>query len=201
MIITAESDQLEDYLVELEVVDYNHPLIKQKAAQLFTGPADELETVKTAYEYVRDSIAHSFDIQASTVTCRASEVLYHGHGICYAKANLLAALLRGQGIPTGFCYQYLTRGETPDTGYCIHTLTGVYLKTMDRWIRLDARGNKPGVEARFSAEQEKLAFPVREEYGEKDFFVVYRQPSARTIDALRLSSDCQMLYESLPREL
>lgn len=41
------------------------------------------------------------------VTCSASDVLQHRSGICYAKSNLLAALLRKEGIPTRFCYQRL----------------------------------------------------------------------------------------------
>lgn len=201
MQVIAESEQFKDYLIELEMVDYNHPLISRKAAKLFANLSDELQIVRTAYEYVRDNIAHSFDIQASRVTCRASEVLHYGHGLCYAKSNLLAALLRSQGIPAGFCYQYLTRGSTPDTGYCIHALNGVYLKTLDRWIRLDARGNKPGVDAQFSIDEEKLAFPVREEYGELDYLYIYREPSKSTLEALSKSADCQILYESLPQGL
>lgn len=199
MNLIAESDQLKDYLAELEEVDYTHPLVSRKADELFASLSNELQIVRAAYEYVRDSILHSIDIEAAQVTCRASEVLYYGHGICYAKSNLLAALLRSQGIPTGFCYQYLTRGDTPDTGYCIHTLNGVYLKTLERWIRLDARGNKPGVDAQFSLGEEKLAFPVRKEYGEFDYLYIYREPSKSTIEALRKSSDCKILYESLPQ--
>lgn len=63
----------------------------------------EIEKAKTAFEFVRDEISHSWDIQSTIVTCKASEVLQYS----YAKANLLAALLRSQGIPTGFCYQRL----------------------------------------------------------------------------------------------
>ena len=103
----------------------------------------------------------SWDIQSSRVTCKASDVLYYKEGICYAKANLLAALLRSQGIPTGFCYQRLMLFDTPDKGYCIHALNAVYLASINRWIRLDARGNKPGVKAEFSIlhEQRTLVSP------------------------------------------
>ena len=37
------------------------------------------------------------------------------------------------------------------------------------WIRLDARGNKENVHAEFSIEEEHLAFPVRNEFGEVDY--------------------------------
>jgi len=198
MDLITEAGDLQEYLAELEEVDYNHPLIREKATELFAGAKNEIEIVRTAFEYVRDRFPHSFDIQAVRVTCRASEVLYYGHGICYAKANLLAALLRSRGIPTGFCYQRLTRGDIPDTGYCIHALNGIYLQSLDRWIRLDARGNKDGVDAQFSVDEERLAFPVRPEYAEQDFPVIYTRPHPVTIKALRESSDCSALYENQP---
>ena len=68
-------------------------------------------------------------------------------GICWAKSNLFAALLRANNIPAGICYQRLTLGDTPDTGYCIHALNAVYIKSINKWIRLDARGNKNGINA------------------------------------------------------
>lgn len=42
-----------------------------------------------------------------TVTWRASDVLRRGTGLCFAKAHLLAALLRAVGVPCGLCYQVL----------------------------------------------------------------------------------------------
>ena len=60
-----------------------------------------------AYEYVRDNNSLSADINEDVLTCTASEVLEVGHGICFAKSHLLAALLRAKSIPTGFCYQKL----------------------------------------------------------------------------------------------
>lgn len=201
MKLVPESSHLEDYLLELDMVDYNHPLIREKSGELAEDPANEIEVVRAAFEFVRDQISHSFDIKGNRVTCRASEVLYFGEGICYAKSNLLAAILRSRGIPAGFCYQWLTKGDTPDTGYCIHALNAVYLRTLDRWVRLDARGNKPGVNAQFSLDEEMLAFPIRPEYAEQDYPVIYKEPNARTIAALKMSSDCQMLYDNQPDQL
>lgn len=201
MQLICQSNTLQDYLLELEMVDYSHPLIAEKVKELLSDLADEIEIIKTAFEFVRDNIAHSFDIQSLRVTSKASEVLYFAEGICYAKSNLLAAVLRSKGIPTGFCYQLLTKGDTPDTGYCIHALNAVYLQTLQRWIRLDARGNKEGVDAQFSIYEEKLAFPVRKEYDEKEFPVIYAEPNSRTIAALKQSLDNAMLYCNLPEKL
>jgi len=144
---------------------------------------EHVEFVKKAYEFVRDEISHSWDIQSSRITCKASETLFFREGICYAKSNLMCALLRSKGIPTGFCYQRLTIGDTPDTGYCIHALNAVYLKSLGRWVRLDARGNKVGISAEFSINEEKLAFSLREEYNEVDYSEIYKQPNPKTMKA------------------
>ncbi len=201
MELVCESPNLEDYLTELDLVDYSHPLIAKKVKELFPYPLDEITTVNTAYEFVRDSIAHSKDIQSSRVTSKASQVLYYGEGICHAKSNLLAAILRSQGIPTGFCYQRLTKEDTPESGYCIHALNAVYLKSLQRWIRLDSRGNKPGVDARFSINEEKLAFPVRKEYDEKDYPMIYKGPHLSTMAALKENSDFATMWDHLPAHL
>ena len=100
---------------------------------------------------------------------KASEVLQAGGGICWGKANLLAALLRANGIPSGISYQVLTKGETPDSGYMVHALNTVYVDDEAGWVRVDARGNKEGVDAQFSLDGERLAFAVRPECGERDF--------------------------------
>lgn len=201
MKLICESDNLEDYLLELDVVDFSHPLIKSKVNDLYIESLNEIEIVQTAFEYVRDSISHSFDINSTHVTCKASEVLNYKDGICYAKSNLLAAILRSKGIPVGFCYQFLTKGDTPDTGYCIHALNAVYFKTLERWIRLDARGNKEGVATLFSIDKEYLAFPIRKQYCEKDYPIIYTKPNTNTIAALKQSTDCQMLMQNLPAQL
>ena len=196
MILTCESNFLEDYLVETEEVDYSHLSIKEKAAELYYESFNEDDFVKKAYEFVRDEISHSWDIQSSRITCKASEALFFKEGICYAKSNLLCAILRSKGIPTGFCYQRLTIGDTPDTGYCIHALNAVYLKSIGRWVRLDARGNKANVNAEFSTDEEKLAFSVREAYSEVDYPEIYQQPNSKTINALKQNTDCIQMISS-----
>ena len=54
------------------------------------------------YLFVRDEISHSWDVQDKRVTISASDVLREGVGICWAKANLFAALLRVNGVPAEF---------------------------------------------------------------------------------------------------
>ncbi|XEC96731.1 transglutaminase family protein [Paenibacillus tarimensis] len=202
MILICESQLLEDYLTETEEVDFSHISIMEKAAELYRLSSNEVDFVKKTYEFVRDEISHSWDIQSSKVTRKASEVLYYKEGICYAKSNLMCAILRSRGVPTGFCYQRLTIGDTPDTGYCIHALNAVFLKSHDRWVRLDARGNKAGVHAEFSLDEEKLAFPVREQFNEIDYSTIYKLPNPQTIDTLKRNTDCVSMYlHGLPSDL
>jgi hypothetical protein len=51
----------------------------------------------------------------------------------------------------------------------------VFLSEENKWIRLDARGNKPNVNAQFSIHEEKLAFVVRKEFGEIDYPTLHFQ--------------------------
>ena len=96
---------LDDYLSETTMINFSHPSIKKLSSTLHNNNPDDISRIKACFEYVRDHISHSFDIQATEVTYTASEVLEAKHGICYAKSHLLTALLRGTGIPAGICYQ------------------------------------------------------------------------------------------------
>ena len=174
--------------------------------------SDKSMKIKTIYEYVRDEIRHTFDISADNVTFKASEVFNERHGVCYAKSHLLAALLRSIGVPVGFCYQGLLFDDISDRRIVIHGLVGVYIEEIDRWIRLDARGNKPGcmgeqqtefaispgVDAQFSMTEEILAFPVRKELGEFDTNIIYSEPSIAVQRCLLDSKDREALVLNLP---
>lgn len=170
-------DTLEEYLSVSKYINWKDDRILSKAKEFKIKFPYDISLIKAVYEFVRDEIKHSWDVQDKRVTKSATEVLEQGVGICWAKANLLVALLRACGIPTGICYQRLTLGDVPETGFCIHALNAVYIKSLDRWIRLDARGNKTGVDAQFDLEKERLAFPVRKNLGEVDYGIVYANPS------------------------
>ena len=175
-----ESNDLNDYLKSDRYIDFDDRAIQQKANELFHRLSNEVDKIKTVYEFIRDEIHHSGDIGGERVTKTASEVLKYGEGVCIAKALLFAAILRYGGIPTGLCYQRLTSGGTPETGHVIHGLNAVYLFGQKRWIRLDARGNKQNVNAQFSIIEERLAWLVRTEYGEIDYPTIYSQTTLKT---------------------
>ncbi|MGG6239513.1 transglutaminase-like domain-containing protein [Nodosilinea sp. AN01ver1] len=207
--LALESPQINDYLKPSAVVNADHPAIAAQAQALVEGTASTVAQARILYEWVRDAIAHTCDIQAVPVTCTASEVLHSGHGFCFAKAHLLAALLRSCGIPTGFCYQRLVFDDADPTLHTLHGLNAVYLKELDRWMRLDARGNKPGVQAEFGwsgpepdfADREQLAFPIRPHLGEIDYPIIFSQPHAAVVTALQTHPTAADLIAHLPTTL
>lgn len=201
MDIVLYSNNIDEYLKHDNVIDYDNNAITKLADILFKKANDELDFIKAAYEFVRDSISHSADINEDTITCTASEVLKAGHGICFAKSHLLAALLRCKSVPAGFCYQKLILDDETAPVLIYHGLNGVYIKDYKKWIRLDARGNKIGVNAQFSIEMEQLAFPIRPNIGEVDSFIVYPSPDIKVLEKLRKNKTRTELWNNLPTEL
>ncbi|HEY8482236.1 MAG TPA: transglutaminase family protein [Spirillospora sp.] len=136
-----------DYLAASEVIDIEHPVVQLVASELRTG--DDVAYAKAAFEHVRDEVAHSLDSGDSRVPWRASDVLDQRTGLCYAKSHAYVALLRAGGIQAGLCYQ--------DRSGVLHGLTAALID--DRWVLLDPRGNRPGIDVRFSASENRLAYP------------------------------------------
>lgn len=201
MKVIPYTNVMEKYLEADDIINYESEAIIQLADTLYEKSENELEYIKSAYEFVRDNISHSADIGENLITCTATEVLEAGHGICFVKSHLLAALLRCKSIPTGFCYQKLILDDETAPVLIYHGLNGVYIKEFQKWIRLDARGNKEGVNAQFSVETEQLAFPIRPEMGEEDDFVVYPTPDVKVLERLQKYATRTQLWEDLPTEL
>lgn len=201
MNLILHSNKLEEYLKHDDVIDFENEAIAKLADELFQKADSEIDFIKAAYEFVRDKILHSADINEDAVTCAASEVLKAGHGICFAKSHLLAALLRAKSVPAGFCYQKLILDDEAAPVLICHGLNGVYIEDRKKWIRLDARGNKASVNAQFSLETERLAFTVRPELGEEDGSVIYPSPDAKVVERLRNAKTRTELWGNLPEEL
>ncbi|MFF5703193.1 transglutaminase domain-containing protein [Streptomyces sp. NPDC012794] len=199
MQLIQQNPDIRAYLASDEAIDHWHPLVQDTADALWTATGDAYSYAKVAYEFVRDTIPHSADSGDARVSWRASDVLATRNGICYAKAHALAALLRAQGIPAALCYQLL--GEEDGSGPVVHGLVAVRLPGSETWARVDPRGNKPGVDARFSLDRERLAFPVRPELGEIDHPELYAAPHPATLKALRESADLAQLWRNLPTAL
>lgn len=187
--------QMKAFLQPSHYVDWHHPAVLRLAQQLAEDASCDHEIIKKCYELVRDTILHSADFQQNPVTCKASDVLRHNTGYCYAKSHLLAALLRANAIPTGLCYQRLSvKGKGPP--FSLHGLNSVYLNNR-YWYRIDARGNKTGVEARFTPPVERIAFPISLD-GERDLPEIWHKPHPAVIQVLEQYDTWEDVYHNLP---
>ena len=184
---------MDAYLRSTEIIDWEHPAVLAQARALAGGTP--LEVAQRCFEWVRDEIRHSYDYHMNPVTCTASEVLAAGTGYCYAKSHLLAALLRANGVPAGLCYQRVSMDEEGQR-FCLHGLNAVLLPDIG-WFRIDARGNKAGIEAEFSPPVECLAFSIGLA-GEADLPEVFADPLPVVVEALRAYRDAAELGEHLP---
>ena len=204
MRVIPDVNDLQEYLKSSKIIDFNSMgdnNMMALANKIENSSTDKLDYIKKAYEYVRDAIAHSADINHDLLTFTASEVLKEKHGICFAKSHLLAALLRCKGVPTGFCYQRLILDDETAPFLVLHGLNGVYIEAYNKWIRLDARGNKKGVNAQFSLDKEQLAFPVRQELGEEDIGTVFAQPHENIVNRFIHYKTRTQLWTDLPTTL
>jgi len=186
---------MEKYLVSSKIIDWDHPDIMSKAKELSHDLSNHEDIAKACYEFVRDEIKHSNDFKLNPVTCKASDVLKHKTGYCYAKSHLLAALLRANEIPAGLCYQRLTI-ENDEPPFCLHGLNAVYLPAIG-WYRIDARGNKEGVNAKFTPPTEQLAFPIIVE-GEADLTEIWSEPLPDIVSVLNQSKTYEEVANNLP---
>lgn len=182
------------YLESTEYIDWESPAVLAQAKMLAEGSSSPEEITRKCFEFVRDAIKHSWDYKLNPVTYKASDVLNHGTGYCYAKSHLLAALLRANNIPAGLCYQRLTITDVPP--FCLHGLNAVYLEPFG-WYRIDARGNKQGVSAEFCPPIERLAFPIATR-GETDLPEIWAEPLPVVIQVLRQYKTVQDVANNLP---
>lgn len=186
---------MEKYLAVSEVIDWQHPTIVALAEALRSQHQTPIAIAKATFEWVRDEIRHSFDYQMNPVTCRASDVLKHRTGYCFAKSHLLAALLRANQIPAGFCYQRLSIDDR-GAPYSLHGFNAIWLPEIS-WYRVDPRGNKPGVDAQFTPPQEQLAFALRLPE-EKTFAAILAEPLPIVVKALAARSTWDAMLDHLP---
>lgn len=186
---------MQRYLDSSRYIDFEDAELGALATRFAGGANSELELVRQCFEFVRDEIKHSSDFKLNPVTCRASDVLRHGTGYCYAKSHLLAALLRANGIPTGLCYQRLSVGDS-GAPYCLHGLNAVYLRDFG-WYRIDARRNKSGVTAEFCPPKEALAFLTREPL-ERDLPEIWSEPLSIVVEVLERYETYDQVLANLP---
>jgi transglutaminase-like putative cysteine protease len=168
------------FLAPCDVIDWQTVAVRQTAARLTSG-TDGLDAISVLFNWVRDFIAHTGDAGQGKLTLRASDVLLERTGLCYAKSHLLVALLRAVNIPAGLCYQRLSLAEGVPS-FVLHGLVGVMMPDQ-KFLRIDPRGNKPGIDARFIPGRESLAFAANLPC-ETDLPGVFARPIAAVVAAL-----------------
>ena len=186
---------MDKYLAASRYIDWDNPELNEQAREIAKGCENDEDIARACFYFVRDTIRHSNDYGLNPTTVKASEVLEYGTGWCYAKSHLLAALLRANKIPAGLCYQRLTI-EDDMPPFCLHGLNAVFLEKHG-WYRVDARGNKPGIEAEFCPPLEKLAFPIVVK-GECDLPGIWPDPLPVVTEALEKNRTYPEVLENLP---
>jgi len=183
------------YLASSGIIDWKHPDVSGKARELASGCKDDTEIALRCFLFVRDEIFHSWDHKMNPVTLKASDVLRHRTGFCFAKSHLFAALLRANGIPAGLCYQRLVSGEFGQP-FFLHGLNAVYLKDFG-WYRADARGIKPGHDTQFTPPIEALPYVARAP-GEAELPEIWDEPLPFVIETLTRYDDIEAVRRHLP---
>ena len=180
-------------------VDYHHPSVLACACRLWAPDQSEKRVLQATFEFVRDEIRHSFDAGLTDRPFRASEVLQAGHGICFAKANLFAALLRSNGIAVGFAYQSLVFDSKVSDEQTLHGFNVVYLKGQQRWCLLDARGDNEMLQTPFVYGDDCLAFDVDSNKGEQIYLQRYVEPVPAVCASFSLGKSWTDPLSQLPK--
>ena len=92
------NDSMNDYLTFSKYINGNDVRIVSKANEFKQKYTNEISLIKAVYEFVRDEIKHSWDIQDKRVTKSATEVLRPVCvGICIVnvKNNLTRSFVEG----------------------------------------------------------------------------------------------------------
>lgn len=224
-----ESDDLGRYLEDTITIDWQTPAVMACGRALLAGVSadDELARIERLFRFVRDEIAHTFDLPPDDlaersarvvdgfavdfvrrgIAGRASETLALGHGLCFAKSHLLAALLRFAGHPTGFCYARLVDDDRPGR-FVLHGFVACHRPATGSWILLDPRGNRgrAGEAGSISTECRgappySLAFVPDPDQGESLLPFILRRPGKRIVAWLERVPDQAALRRSLPDAL
>lgn len=182
------------YLGSSDIIDYHHPDVAREAERLAAGAKHDADIARACFYFVRDEVLHSSDHERGPVTRRASEVLLHRTGYCFAKSFLLAALLRACGIPAGLCYQRLLLED--GRRYTLHGFVVAHLSGFG-WYRMDPRGNNARISSDFCPPVERLAYAPSKP-GEADLPEIWPDPPPVVVEALAGSRTWREVLDNLP---
>jgi transglutaminase-like putative cysteine protease len=133
--------QMQQYLQSTYFLDYDTESVSNYAIQ-HAGLGTAKERAIRLYYAVRDNVRYNpYDINFTKIGMRASSILKRGAGFCVAKAVLLAAVGRQQGIPSRLGFADVTnhlsteklRQKMGTDLFVYHGYTEFFLD--DKWVK------------------------------------------------------------------
>jgi len=142
-----KENNLNDFLQETRYCDFNNSAIKSLAYDLTSCFSSDTEKAVALFSYVRDNILYEFGDWGK----KASVVLEQKRGMCTNSANLLIALFRAIGLPSGYGVMRVDtkeyfgpimlstfKGLVSDRS--VHIYVYVYLN--NKWVKCDPSTDK-----------------------------------------------------------
>jgi len=134
---------LEKYLKPTDLMDWEHPVIQEKAAQLFFHKDSPVQKAEPLFDFIRE-IPYAFHISFSAEDYKASAILKANRGFCTQKAILFCTLARCAGIPAGIHFYDIVDYTLADhftqflktNTLVYHGITSLYLN--GKWLQYDA---------------------------------------------------------------
>lgn len=180
------------YLEDSELYNFNFPPFIDTCNEIQNISTSELLLIENIYKFNRDNIKHTVNTNKKNVPITSSDVIFHKHGICCAKANLFSAMLRYFKIPVGFCYQKIKSNN--QYSFDLHGLNAVYLSEYDKWIRMDVGGVDIEKESVFSFDEEQISYKVDPRLGEIDHKTIFAKPILTVIEVMKKSKNTEELW-------
>jgi transglutaminase-like putative cysteine protease len=107
-------ERMHEYLRSTEIIDSDHPAVRQKAEELSGGLKTHTEKAVALFYFVRDRIKYNpFMPRFLPEHFRASNTLAGGEGFCIQKAVLLTAFSRAAKIPARLGFAVLRNHLLP----------------------------------------------------------------------------------------
>jgi hypothetical protein len=123
--------------IKSHLADFDHPIVKKKAAELVFGKQTVVDKLESIFSFVRDEIRFGFPPKWDEV--KASQVISYGLGYCNTKATLFHALSQACDIPTrihfGLIDIRIMRGILPSFAFPFMPKAGGH-----SWIEVQLEG-------------------------------------------------------------
>ena len=151
--MTNQSSKFEETLKPTFFMDYQHPLIQEKAKELIEGipEDDDIGKAIKLFYFVRDQIRYSVRNARESYNkenWKSSLTLETGFAFCIPKAILLASLARAVGIPSRLHFVDIVNHMTSErlknnmgsNLFIFHGFVELFLD--DRWVEANCAFDK-----------------------------------------------------------